>query len=104
MSNEKRKKALVSVEQKFEAVQRLDKDKTAKKWLRLQFWLLLLVIASRKEGKLVGVLPELKCETLYIKNNAHKLVESEIRESSDNLPYYYFTQVVVSWFTTECLS
>jgi len=33
---------------------------------------LLLVIASRKEGKLTSVLPELQCETLYIKNSAHR--------------------------------
>jgi hypothetical protein len=39
MLNEKRKKVLVSVEQKIEAIQRLDKDKTAKKWLGLWCWL-----------------------------------------------------------------
>jgi len=39
MSNENRKKVLVSVEQKLESVQRLDEDKTAKKWLRLWCWL-----------------------------------------------------------------
>jgi hypothetical protein len=49
------------------------KDKTAKKVAEVMVLaVLLLVIASRKEGKLTSVLPELQCETLYIKNNAHR--------------------------------
>jgi len=70
MSNEKRKKMLVSVEQKIEAMQRLDKDKTAKKWLRLWCWL--CYCRWLQAEKLTSVLPEHPCGTLYIKNNAHR--------------------------------
>jgi hypothetical protein len=60
VSNEMRRKVLVSMEQITEALQRLDNDKAVQKVAEgMVLAMLLYVIGSRKEGKLKSVLPQL---------------------------------------------